>query len=225
MKKRLFGIIMTVALLMSFMILPISATDTVKLTVSSVTAEPGSEVAVTVSVSDNPGLASLKFDVAYDSYLTLTKVEFNGDFGALVTAPEPFRNPEPLTMISPLSDVSANGVFATLTFKVSEKIPAGHKAEVNLSYVADDIYDGDYNNVPVTVVNGAVNIAGGAIKGDVTGDGKINLADMYHIKSFIMGELVLSEAEMQAANINGDDKVNLADLFAIKTYLATGSFN
>jgi hypothetical protein len=61
--------------------------------------------------------------------------------------------------------------------------------------------------------------------GDLTGDGKINLADMFPLKSYIMGEVELNATEMKAANINGDDKVNLADLFAIKTYLATGSFN
>ena len=61
--------------------------------------------------------------------------------------------------------------------------------------------------------------------GDLTGDGKINLADMFPLKSYIMGEVELDATEMKAANINGDDKVNLADLFAIKTYLATGSFN
>ena len=61
--------------------------------------------------------------------------------------------------------------------------------------------------------------------GDITGDGKINLSDMFPLKSYIMGEVELSAEEMLAANINGDEKVNLADLFAIKTYLATGSFN
>ena len=64
-----------------------------------------------------------------------------------------------------------------------------------------------------------------AVIGDLTGDGKINLADMFPLKGYIMGQIELDEAQMKAANINGDDKVNLADLFAIKTYLATGSFN
>ena len=63
------------------------------------------------------------------------------------------------------------------------------------------------------------------VVGDITGDGNINIADMFELKRFVMGQVQLDETQMQAANINGDDTVNLVDLFAVKTYLATGSFN
>jgi hypothetical protein len=76
----------------------------------------------------------------------------------MVTAPEPYRNPEPLTTISPLSDITANGVFATLTFTVADDAEYGHKADITITYTVGDVCDGNYVNVPVNVVNGSVTI-------------------------------------------------------------------
>ena len=157
--KKLLSIFVMLAILMNFAVLPAFAADPMSLTVSQQTAKPGDQVQVTIFVANNPGLASLKFDVAYDSVLTLTNVTFNSAFGAMVTAPTPYKNPEPLTMISPLMDISANGVFATLTFTVANNTAYGHKADITISYNANDIYDGNYENVDVTVINGSVTIA------------------------------------------------------------------
>ena len=179
MKKTILSIVLMLAMLMSIAVLPAFASETVLITVSEQTALPGEEVAVTVSIANNTGLASLKLDVEYDDVLTLTNVSFNGEFGETVTAPEPYRNPEPLTMISPLADVTANGVFATLTFVVDSNAEAGYKAKISISYEADDFFDSDFETIPVNVINGSVTI--GEIKdyllGDITGDGVVDIND------------------------------------------------
>ena len=89
--KSLFSLLLILALLLSFAIAPVSASaaETVNLTVSSPSGQPGKEVTVNISVANNPGLASLKFDVAYDSALTLENVTFNSAFGAYATTPRP----------------------------------------------------------------------------------------------------------------------------------------
>ncbi len=158
MKKQLLSIVIILAMILNLLVLPVFAEGTLTLSVPDVEAKAGEEVKVTVNVSNNTGLASLKVNVNYDSVLTLMGVEFNSAFGSMVTAPEPFANPEPLTMISPLSDVSANGVFATLTFKVAENAQNGYKANITLIYDEDDIYDGNYDNVATNVVNGSVTV-------------------------------------------------------------------
>ncbi len=202
------------SLLVGLCAVPANAAEPFSIIVSSEKADVGNEVTVTISVTGNTGLASLKFDVAYDSALTLTKVEFSEDFGPMVTAPEPFRNPEPLTMISPLSDITANGVFATLTFTVSEDVINGYKANVTVTYDENDIYDGEYNNVPVTVVNGSVEVGEG-VRGDTNGDGRLNISDVFAIKEFIL----IGEGEVANYDITGDGKVNISDLFEIKRML------
>ena len=159
--KSLFSLLLILALLLSFAIAPVSASaaETVNLTVSSPSGQPGKEVTVNISVANNPGLASLKFDVAYDSALTLENVTFNSAFGAYATTPTPYKNPQTLTMISPLAAVNANGVFATLTFTVSADAQIGHRAPITISYEADDIFNSDYDPVQVNVVNGAVTVS------------------------------------------------------------------
>ena len=158
MKKKLLSILLIISIFLTALAVPAAASEPLVLTVDSVTAEAGKTVDVNISVSNNTGLASLKFDVAYDEALTLTKVTFNSAFGSMITAPEPFVNPEPLTMISPLEDVAANGVFATLTFAVSDDVADGYQAEITVTYDEDDIYNGNYDNVATTVVNGVVTI-------------------------------------------------------------------
>jgi len=158
MKKRLLSILLSLAVLLSVAVLPGSAADPLRLTVSQETAMPGEQVLVTVSVANNPGLASLKFSVAYGSDLTLTGVTFSNAFGVMVTAPEPYRNPEPLTMISPLQDITANGVFATLTFTVAANAELGSKSDVTLSWEAKDVYNTGYTRIPMTAVNGSVTV-------------------------------------------------------------------
>ena len=63
--------------------------DKMTVSVESVVARPGDCVQVKIDIANNPGIASLKFNVDYDDYLTLTNVEFNSAFGSYVTAPTP----------------------------------------------------------------------------------------------------------------------------------------
>lgn len=65
--------------------------------VESVTGKPGDEVNVKINLKNNPGIASLKFDVGYDEILTLENVELSNDF-AYATTPQPYKNPQTISM-------------------------------------------------------------------------------------------------------------------------------
>lgn len=132
------------------------------ISVESIAANPGDSVQVKINIANNPGIASLKFDVKYDEYLTLTNVEFNSEFGSYVTAPTPYKNPQTISMISPLKEIGTNGNFAILTFSVSNNMPEKYRADITVTYDGDDIFDADYNNVPVEVVNGYVETSASA---------------------------------------------------------------
>lgn len=131
------------------------------LTVATVSAKAGKSVDVKIDLSNNDGIASLKFDVRYDSMLTLENVVLCNDF-AYATTPTPYKNPQTISMMSPLSEVTANGTVATLTFKVSDKAPANYKADITLTYDPEDIFDIDMDNVTCDIVDGAVSIIGEA---------------------------------------------------------------
>lgn len=126
--------------------------------VESESAKAGDTVEVTVSLKNNPGLASLQFDVAYDSALELQSIAFNPAFGAYVTAPEPYANPQGITFISPLVSVDADGEFATLTFKVAEGVAEASDLGITLNLNQGNIYDENFNEVTFDVVNGSVTV-------------------------------------------------------------------
>lgn len=159
---RMVAVILSVLITMNTQSVFAFAAGEDKMTVSveSVVALPGDCVQVKIDIANNPGIASLKINVDYDDYLTLTNVEFNSAFGSFVTAPTPYNNPQSLSMISPLSDVASNGTFATLTFKISDNAPSDYVADIILTYDEDDVFNADFENVPLSVVNGYVKIGG-----------------------------------------------------------------
>lgn len=54
-----------------------------------------------------------------------------------------------------------------------------------------------------------------AVKGDINGDGKVNVTDVSKAAAHIKGEKPLTADEIKNADINGDGKVNVADLAKI----------
>lgn len=113
-------------------------------------------VEVAISIANNPGISSLKFDVAYGAELSLSDVVFNSAFGAYVTAPTPYTNPQTITCISPLSEISASGTLATLTFALSDTVTSGDVAQINITLYQEEIYDESFNAVVFEVFNGTV---------------------------------------------------------------------
>ena len=198
----------------------VSAEQAMTVQVSTVTAEPGETVQVQITLANNPGIASLKASVRYDSILTLTDVTFNSAFGSYVTAPTPYSNPQTLSLISPLSEISVNGVFATLTFTVSESAPKGYEAAVSLTYDPDDIFDVNYDNVPVDMFPGSVRISG-RVAGDANGDGKLTLKDVVLIRRWMAGGWNVTIDET-LADVNSDRTVNLEDVVLLRRYLSGG---
>lgn len=159
--NKFISIVLTLIISLSLLtVVSSAATKKMSLVVDNVSAKPGEAVTVKISLKDNPGLASLKINVNYDNKLTLTKVDLSSDFGSYITTPTPYKNPQTISMISPLKDVKISGVLATLTFKVAKEINDTYKAKVWVKYDADDVFDGNYDSVPLDVIDGSVTVIG-----------------------------------------------------------------
>lgn len=187
------------------------------LTVSTVSGTPGEEVTVTVDVSDNPGIASLVFDVNYDSMLTLVDVQFSEAFGNLVTTPTPYTNPQTITLISPFADITANGTLATLTFAISESAADEYEAEVSITCKDNDIYNTQKELVKTKAVNGKVCVFRG-IPGDVNGDKAVNTKDAVLLFRYVAGWDVT--VDPLAVDCNGDGIVDTWDAIELFRYTA-----
>ena len=125
--------------------------------VGSVTAEPGaSDVAVTVAIRNNPGVASLVFDVQYDDALTLSSVDFNEQLTGSITS-EPFGNPVMLMWIGGTFDIKTPDLtFATLHFSVP--VAASGSYPISVTYDEDNVYNVADENVTFAVVNGGITV-------------------------------------------------------------------
>ena len=127
------------------------------LTVEAVNVDYGTESAdVKISISDNPGIISAKFEITYDPALTLNSVT-EGGLNALELTDPIISNP--CTVI--LDGVSAdhtNGTVLTLSFD----LPQQASGEYEVSVLCKEMYSGSWNSpteVAPAVVNGKVNIA------------------------------------------------------------------
>lgn len=134
------------------------ASNEMALNVSSATVAPGETAEITLSLENNPGLASAKVIVSYDSYLTLTGVRFPSGVWSNQSAVTPYKNPQIISVLNPLSNVVGNVTIATLTFKVAENAPNGYTANIALTYDEDDFFNVDYDNVPFVVNEGAITV-------------------------------------------------------------------
>ena len=131
-----------------------------QIVVQSITAGSGGQtVSVDVEILNNPGITSLKFEVAYDSGLALKSVVFNPDFGIYVTAPEPYTDPQPISLISPLSEIKTNGKFATLTFDVDPSVKPGAKLNVGIIFDQDNTFNASFSDVAFKTINGTVTVS------------------------------------------------------------------
>lgn len=135
-----------------------AAKEPMTLEVLSSFANTGENVQVTILLENNPGISSLLFNVSYDSVLTLQDVEFNSNFGSLITASKPYRNPQTISFISPFVDVEESGIFAVLTFKVSENIKNVYKAPIKVFYNKDNIFNESFEKIPINIDDGYVYI-------------------------------------------------------------------
>ena len=136
--------------------------------VEQVEAEAGaSQVAVTISAEQNPGIASVGLTVEFDSALTLSSVVYNNTIGGqcvVPNSPELMESPVKLIWVrvptkgdaTDTGEWASDGVFATLYFDVAED--AEGELPVTVSYDPEDVYDAEENNVTFEIANGGVTV-------------------------------------------------------------------
>lgn len=190
------------------------------ITVDTVSAAAGATVDVNVSISDNPGIAGATFTIKYHEDLTLISAANGSAFVELdYTQPGTFSNPCNFTWDSENAEATEDGVFLTLTFKVSENASENKKLNVDISYRYGDVFSND-EDITLDIVNGNVVVLD-YIPGDVYEDGVINSKDTRLIRQYIAGgyDITINES---AADVNDDGIINAKDTRLIRRFIAGG---
>lgn len=168
--KRCSSIFLLTILMACFILEPAasSAENAVSLKAKVVSANPGDEVKIPLTIESNSGLASLKLRVTFDeTALTLTGVSFPKRSGTYTSVPEPFSADQTINFVSPLSLFTGTGTFATLSFVVNENVDADSNLTVSIEFEEDDIFDMVFNNVPLRASNGSVQLFDGDTPNDM----------------------------------------------------------
>lgn len=204
--KRLVSIVLIIMMLMTsipFSAMAAEESNKFCINVSQEEGAPGESVDVVISIKNNPGLGSLKFNVEYGDYLTLENVAFNSEFGSFVTAPEPYTNPQSISMMSPTSEITTEGTFATLTFTISEDAPNSYVSDIKITYEPNDICDGNLDNIDTDVENGKVTIC--RIPGDINGDDYVDNKDAILVFRHSAGwDVGRSDRDIEWMDVNAD---------------------
>ena len=135
-----------------------------RLVVDKVHAVPGAtDVAINVSVKNNPGIASLAFDVDYDTNaMTLINFSYNEKIvdGSLTVPFNPKVQPTCLSMVNGSKNVNGDWIFATLYFDIKDS--AKGKYPITLKYDKENIYNIDEQDIEFDVESGEIAVSSGS---------------------------------------------------------------
>lgn len=148
--------------------------------VENKSVKSGDTFTMDVSLANNPGIVSARFQIEYDAnVLTLTKVENKGLLEGYTTPPKTISSPYTLRWSDALAeeDNTANGVLATLTFQVvgttstttSVKITPTEARNVSLAKVSIAAAE---STVTVTVAPTGINVDKESVSIDLAGQNK-----------------------------------------------------
>lgn len=201
--------------------------------VESVSAIPDSTVDVAISITDNPGIASMGFTMSFDESLTLVGATNGEAFSELtMTPPAQLKKTGSVTGSCRFAwlgsdNVTEDGVILNLKFKVSNDAELNKNCVIFIACEKDDVLDENRTAVPVTTQNGKVTIIS-YTPGDVDGNSTINMLDVLTLCQFYVdgcrydpnGYAVNINPESGDVDANG--KVNMLDVLMICQYYVDG---
>ncbi len=162
MLKKIISLLLMLILLSTFMVVAY-ADGAPTIGVSTVEADPGETVNLTVYIQNNPGISSAKFYVLRDASLTLTNYAVGTVLGDASTGTSESALAKEYFVVSlkTLEGSSDDGTLCTLTYTVPDDAVPGSTLPVSVSKVNDK--DGKMTVTNIAgqkIVNGNENLLG-----------------------------------------------------------------
>jgi len=172
--------------------------------IADATVEPGGVITIPIMVSEITDYGTGTISIEYDpSVAHITNVT---DGPESHIAAHDVNNTLGLARISAsnLQGVSGDIIFTNVGFKA---VGSG-STPLNLNVIL--LGDISYNEIPVTLSNGSIEIALGSIPGDINDDKELTTAD-----AAIVLEMATRGEYLQIADVNGDNTVTSLDALMI----------
>lgn len=171
----------------------------------------GEQLEVSLKITGGETVAGYQASVQFDETALRYVSGDNGDYlpeGAFFVEPKVVGNLIKLNAASLAGESDGDGTLATLTFEViAVKASTLTLSDVLLTNSAGETLVPKVENAEITESTG--------LKGDVNGDGTVNIADLVLVAG------ALGETGQNAADVNGDGTVNIADLVLVAGALGT----
>ena len=165
----------------------------------------GEQITFNLNIAGSEAVAGYQATVQFDTTALRYVSGANGDYlpaGAFFVEPKVEGNLVKLNAASLAGESNGDGTLATLTFEViAVKASTLTLFDVLLT---DNTGSTSVPNVETAEITGPT-----GLKGDVNGDGTVNIADLVLVASN------LGETGQNAADVNGDGQVNIADLVLV----------
>lgn len=183
---------------------------------SNIKGKPGETVDVVVSIENNPGIAAFGITVDYSDiaeYVTLVEMVPGTTFDNVDG--DVSKNPYTLNAYGADNKVD-DGVVATLRFKI---VDSCEDCELTVNTSIIEVFDEMGSEVTVGISDFVITVKN-YIVGDVTGDDKVNRADLIKMARYFATYEDAKDLNADAADVNKDGKLNRADLIYMARYFA-----
>jgi len=173
----------------------------------------GEQLAFNLNITDGEAVAGYQASVQFDDTALRFVSGANGDYlpaGAFFVQPKVEGNLIKLNAASLAGESNGDGTLATLTFEVvAVKASTLTLSDVLLTNSAGEAFVPTIENAKITEST--------KLKGDVNGDGIVNIQDLVLVASN------LGKTGTNAADVNGDGIVNIQDLVLVAGALGTSA--
>ena len=201
---------------------PVTTEASVSSTTFSISPSPvaspavGGQLTLSLNIADGKAVTGYQATVQFDTTALRYISGANGDYlpaGAFFVPPVVEDNRVKLAATSLSAESSGAGTLATFTFEVIA-------VKASTLTLSDALFTDKAGETAVPQVENATiteRPASAKLKGDVNGDGTVNIADLVLVASN------LGEIGRNAADVNGDGVVNIADLGLVAGALSTNA--
>lgn len=132
-------------------------TDKLTISVETVEGRPGSDVNVTVSIQNNPGVLGAMLTLRYPESLKMNTATNGQAFSELtLTTPKALRSPGTYLWDGLDTAATGDGDILNLSFHVSDTLISGKTLPISIEYIAGDFFDASFNELKPVIVNGSI---------------------------------------------------------------------
>ncbi len=196
----------------NFALQPTSTYTSVIASISNASGSKGSNVSVPIIITNATNVAAGTITLSfYPSIVEVTGVSA-GDLGTPVYNINNAAGTVTITASSPTGR-SGTVTFANVILKAVGTNGSISPLNLNVSILSD----ANGNKITCIEKSGVFTVSA-FIKGDVNGDGSINVIDALFVSQYTVGIRTLSSSQLAAADVNGDGQVTVVDALFIAQY-------